>query len=391
MSHTITRIFHPVGQGAFYSESHDVDGQKFNIVYDCGNYGNIAKVRHIAEDEFNGMNAEIDVLFISHFDTDHVSLIKDLKPYPARIRNVVLPLLNDEMKAALCGYYRSTADQRGRSGLRVALEILETPDKVFGQSRLIFVRSNEKRDIPHRPNDGRSIGVNSGENVLPYVRGTSASALSTADWMLRPFNYDWQVRSRQFVNLLHIWLSAVGGQMEDLYDPKFVINYRDDLRWIYKSEINKLCKRYTSCASCFQSVGKIAGDINENSLVVYSGPMESNSYEYVIDAAMGKVKVRPGCLYTGDYDLKQQSLNRVYAKYLNKVGTVQIPHHGAESSFCAANIPIRNRICPVSYGVGNGYDHPCDLVMDAIRNDHGTRIDVTDDPISLFCQQIRRA
>ena len=39
MSHVITRVFHPVGHGAFYSERHDVDGQKFNIVYDCGSLG----------------------------------------------------------------------------------------------------------------------------------------------------------------------------------------------------------------------------------------------------------------------------------------------------------------------------------------------------------------
>lgn len=33
----IIRTFHPVGQGAFYSESfYDVDGFRYNVVYDCG-------------------------------------------------------------------------------------------------------------------------------------------------------------------------------------------------------------------------------------------------------------------------------------------------------------------------------------------------------------------
>ena len=388
MSHTITRIFHPVGQGAFYSERHNVDGQKFNIVYDCGNYGNIVKVRPIVQKEFND-GEQIDALFLSHFDTDHVSLIKDLNPYHSRIRNVILPLLSDAMRMALSGYYYSTADKRGRSGLQTALEILETPDKVFKESALMFVRPDES-DHAYLERETRTL-INSGEDVLPHVKNGCASALSAADWTLIPFNYDWQIRSQQLVKVLHVWLTAIGGRMENLCDPKFIAKWRGDLKQIYKGNISALCAKYRPYMLLFQNAGKIKGNINENSMVLYSGPTRENSNKYVINDAGESVDVCPGCLYTGDYDLKQQSLNRVYAKYLNKVGTVQIPHHGAESSFCAANIPIRDRICPVSYGVGNGYDHPCDLVMDAIRNDHGTRRDVTDNPISLFCQQIRRA
>ena len=32
----IQRFFHPVGQGAFYSERHEYQGSDLNIVYDCG-------------------------------------------------------------------------------------------------------------------------------------------------------------------------------------------------------------------------------------------------------------------------------------------------------------------------------------------------------------------
>ena len=70
--HQITRIFHPVGQGAFYSERHTIGNENFNIVYDCGSLS--SKIDSVVQD-FADQN-EIDVLFISHFDQDHVNKIK---------------------------------------------------------------------------------------------------------------------------------------------------------------------------------------------------------------------------------------------------------------------------------------------------------------------------
>ena len=32
----LIRTFHPIGQGAFYSERHFIDNKEFIIVYDCG-------------------------------------------------------------------------------------------------------------------------------------------------------------------------------------------------------------------------------------------------------------------------------------------------------------------------------------------------------------------
>ena len=88
MSHKITRIFHPVGQGAFYSERHDVDGQKFNIIYDCGSF-NVRQGTKVVEEAFDE-NEIIDSLLISHFDFDHISLLQTLIRR-CQIRKVVLP------------------------------------------------------------------------------------------------------------------------------------------------------------------------------------------------------------------------------------------------------------------------------------------------------------
>ena len=105
MYHRVVRIFHPVGQGAFYTEKHLTSEGVFNIVYDCGNRGCVNQARPATIKAFSNKE-KIDILFISHFDSDHVSLISSLRPFPDRIDKVVLPLLTEDEKSFLSGYYR---------------------------------------------------------------------------------------------------------------------------------------------------------------------------------------------------------------------------------------------------------------------------------------------
>ena len=44
----IQRTFHPVGQGAFYSERHE----NYNIVYDCGSV-NVSKGKKVVSQSFS--------------------------------------------------------------------------------------------------------------------------------------------------------------------------------------------------------------------------------------------------------------------------------------------------------------------------------------------------
>jgi len=95
----IKRIFHPIGQGAFYSEQ----DENFNIVYDCGTeWKNRGKksIDKMIKQSFS-KDDEIDILFISHFDYDHVSKIKVLRDHVKTIKKVVMPLLFESEKNLL--------------------------------------------------------------------------------------------------------------------------------------------------------------------------------------------------------------------------------------------------------------------------------------------------
>ena len=114
------RTFHPVGQGAFYSEeffSYEGDCV-FRVVYDCGSLeycglqrnsdGTPLKRKDIKESVKQAFpdGHGVDILFVSHLDDDHVNLIPCLKPFQNhQIRRVILPLLSAEERYVLTGYH----------------------------------------------------------------------------------------------------------------------------------------------------------------------------------------------------------------------------------------------------------------------------------------------
>lgn len=79
----LKRTFHPVGQGAFFTEQFYDDAMEhvlYNVVYDCGSKSpgiRIQMERDIRNSFYD--KKTIDVLFLSHFDDDHVNYVKYLK------------------------------------------------------------------------------------------------------------------------------------------------------------------------------------------------------------------------------------------------------------------------------------------------------------------------
>lgn len=89
----LKRILHPTGHGAFFTERILQDGKEdFIVVYDCGATDN--KEKELLEKEikeFFSSGDTIDILFISHFDSDHVNGIGLLKPYITNNTKLVMP------------------------------------------------------------------------------------------------------------------------------------------------------------------------------------------------------------------------------------------------------------------------------------------------------------
>lgn len=87
------RTIQPVGQGGFYTEifkSDDPDEKDFCVVYDCGSFTGFEPKRTIPWAIPDGQ--DIDILFISHFDNDHIKGIKELSKR-RKIKTIIMPLL----------------------------------------------------------------------------------------------------------------------------------------------------------------------------------------------------------------------------------------------------------------------------------------------------------
>ena len=89
----VVRTFHPIGQGAFYSERFYLDSDLTrNVVFDCGVLEVDARSKNVVKQAFSKDDI-IDYLFISHLDEDHISLVTTLRDSVKFIRNVVLPYI----------------------------------------------------------------------------------------------------------------------------------------------------------------------------------------------------------------------------------------------------------------------------------------------------------
>lgn len=372
------RIFHPVGQGGFYSESFKAENNNFNVVYDCGSISR--GVDKVISNSFD-KNEDIDILFISHFDSDHVNKINILKNSVGKIKTVIMPLLSEEDKDFLLLVYKWLGSEYKNS-----LDILNNPKEFFGsETKIIWVRevvesrdeesNQEIRDVAEIE-DGAEI--KSGENINFSLEGRKF-------WIYKPYNYKNKIRHKELLkkfrenNIL----------INDLKDIEYIFNHIKEIRKCYK---------------------EVEGSINQNSLVLYSNLIEYKDstaciYIYIREDywkfhpfwryCFSKNQFNLGCIYTGDVHLKtivDDFKNKIkQCKYYLPVNTIQVPHHGSKNGFDInffndfSEGPCRI-ISPISFGLSNPYGHPSSTVITQLTSDYHLPVYVTDDKRDLFTQ-----
>lgn len=345
----ILRTFHPVGHGAFYSEKHD----GFNIVYDCGTMSNRTNADNVVSKAFNS-NDTIDYLFISHFDSDHISHIVKLKQTVKTIKNIVLPLLHEDHKIFLININRVL-----RSGL---IGFIKDPRKylkrkIGDETEIILINSN----------DNIEGNINKTFKLSPY-------------WVFIPYNVD--VNNARYNQLL-----------TELDNAKFSVDclkgdskYTLSMATLQQREIRYIYKRINGRHNAV--IGS-SYNINFNSMLLYSGPVQNiesaNQFKrcgIIYNNILNQINDAAGCIYTGDSDLNKADINSVFASYMQHVGTIQIPHHGSIGNF---NIKqIKNKCaCPISCP-NNNSNHPNQAVINDINNIGSVPIKVTEDPHSVY-------
>lgn len=368
----IIRTFHPVGQGAFYSERHE----NFNVVYDCGTeYKNRVNksIKRTVETAFS-KNDEIDILFISHFDYDHVGHISTLKSSVKEIKKVVLPLLHDETKRLLSFFYKEL-------GATDVATLIANPQEFFGnETTIVEVELSENGQTPIDDNlepidiDYLNTKIKSGSGIK--------KTFSDYSWVYIPYNHDYKTRNSDLkTKLTKAGFDVSKMKSDENYALNQAVNERPKLKKIYDS---------------------LDGKINENSMVVYSGVIDKSKHNFEVYSLFHNLccmddyfyhrfwrrhfdEDRVSCIYTGDTDLNIVKIKSIFKNYWENVGLIQIPHHGDAKSF-NADILDFPKLCPISVGKNNSYGHPSDKVVIDILSHDCCPIFITEDKNSIFIE-----
>jgi hypothetical protein len=354
------RIFHPVGQGAFFSEHFDEATKPFTIVYDCGSLTlDAISMRTKVNSSFR-KGQVIDVLFISHFHADHINGIDFLKNQ-CKIRNVVIPYLTEEAKILTrIANYASTGSTDSR--------LIDDPQGFFGgNTRVIQVSEADTEGgiIEDRPNENFPIDDEEDEErsrraarpsagpITTIASGTRLTAGAIPFWMFVPYNF----RMKERVGIFRTALAGLGIDLDDLQSIETI-----------KSHETEVIAAYTA----------VNRDLNRNTMFLYSGPNDPKDTTLFSPMLPDHEffwwfhwhgQIPRGCLYTGDADLREAGLvdylRISLSGFAPLIGTCIIPHHGAIKNYHADiwRFLTNTRFGVLNYGTTNTYGHPSDAVI----------------------------
>lgn len=335
---TFIRTFHPVGQGAFYTERYLLKGDEFTIVYDCGSTTLKGKELERKIKSTFPKNHNIDILFISHFHADHINGIDVLAEH-CKIKKVVLPLIEDTAKTLLKVTNLIDNDYSDTS-------LIDSPEDFFGDDiPIIKIKTNEI----NLNSDGNELNLDGAIDISTIggsdekLSGTVFKLNKDIDWLFIPFNYEYNKRKEQFEEAL------------GKYGLKL-------------SEIDTINKIKRNKSNIIKAYNEVDGDLNKNSMILFSG---KNAEDYIHCFKhfhyYHHSHFQSGCLYMGDIDLNEpdivRDINLKFKSLLSFIGTLQVPHHGSVRNFASSILSENIRCAIFSYGITNTYGHPSDRVI----------------------------
>ena len=346
----VIRTIHPVGQGAFYSETLHRPGinDDKHIVYDCGALPFSSRLEEEIKN-FLPEGSTIDVMFISHFHADHVNGLK-LLAEKYKLKNVVLPQIDDYEWFYIIENYLTTSS--------ADVNIISEVRASIGEAKIIQVAPVGEN------NDGvvaeESISLNSFNGSL--INGLSPLVIDKKDFALWHFvvanpllKGDLEALKNAIENIDYAGRKVT---IDDLHNAKILTAIRADLQTVY-SKVFKGGNEYSMCM-----LSELA-DRNG-----YETRSRINKRKCICgDCLCDDYYNRDGGLYCGDADfLHCDTLNCLQKRLSGRegyAGMMQLPHHGSKENF---NIELPNwlervRVAFACYGSPNKYNHPSSDVM----------------------------
>lgn len=365
----VTMIQHPVGQGGMFSGELKSGKNVLRWVYDCGSN---QQDRLKEEISYIADQGSIDLLFLSHLDSDHVNGVDRLLALTT-VNEVILPYLSaaefalavaeDISTGALSGTFMDfvidpsrwliTRGVRTVSFVQAVSEIRPLREWQMPEPNEKFIDQDENRSLTvawsEPPVKSRIVR---GATVRDIATGASIGVNqngSNIEWLLAPFAHK---PSKQRMAAFHKALENAFGK--GLTRSAIVHHARHEPGRVILKE-------------CY---GALWRDHNKVSLSLYAGPPTSPSISSLQlpfsnwhTRAPAKPMTEIGWLMTGDAELaahrRVNAFMAYYQNYLDRVGVFVLPHHGSALSFDPNYLCYFHNLnaCIVAAGP-NQYRHP---------------------------------
>lgn len=388
-------IQHAVGQGGLLSGEVKCEGEPLRWVYDCGS-NQLDSLRR--ETIRVAQNKHLDILFLSHLDSDHVNGIEQLLKLAEGVGEVVLPYLSPtDITLAIC------RDIEAGALAETFLDFASDPAGWLisrGVLTVTFLGSQEDSDTSSTdgPDDPRArpdaapgkIGyrwsrdpskrkAKGAEKVQRMDVGATIYASAetpVSNWVLAPYAHKPSIqRARQFVQELR---AAFGGHQT-------------------VGQIALQARTAAGRAILRRCYGALWADHNIVSMSLYAGPewaptahAEVQYFAHPFHPMRWWNSLEAcGWLSTGDASLgvqrRRTAFLKYYRRYLEYVGVLVVPHHGAATSF---HNELISELPNISFGLAavgkNGYGHPHKMVRDAFNMNGVDFFNVNEDPSTNF-------
>lgn len=416
---------HPVGQGFFHSADIYVSGRpSVSYVYDCGSMERYAGQRKLQISQYLcscSAPSKLDILFISHVHSDHISGVEQLLSHEdgLQVDTIVLPLLNQTDR--LIAFARSASEDWSSARRSFYKSFVTDPVDALSRFRprqIIFVEAGNRDigapdggDRPLEPPDG---GPLSGPDDLedgPTWKLVGRGTVSRIDGGPgRPDSSATQQITQSLIsdNLAMLTPSPHGDWLLAPFVDPTVVSHR----MLFRNELANQCgiprRRIEAWlqvasnvkgllsgnASCIKAAYKaVSKDLNITSMCLYSGPTlrpsnpSRRSYIGTFGSiyAHGNASTRLGWLGTGDAALKhsrrQSDFLRHYGELLREVTTLTLPHHGSDHNFGAKLLVGTDpRVCVAAADRFSNWNHPGSRAVQAVCSHPAVMHVVTSSP-----------
>lgn len=366
----MTRTFHPVGQGGFFTEVFRDDSslKKFTVAYDVGSK---TANKEYLKDAIK-LVGKVDVVFLSHLHEDHINGLPLLLKKNPNLK-IIMPVLSieEQLETALYNMINSNG-----SSLVYNEDTFATEYSVNKES---IVTIDKSGDVA--PETRTSIENITGKNLQTIIYYNA--------WSYIPYNP-----------------KATKGQtlIENIKESKELQSLFDNNDKINDEAIRKVFKKSSKKEILKETYNKICGSHNSYSMVVYSGLEKETKIDFA--KVTGSISANcevchyyhhllhhryfwevANCLYTGDAELANgkscEILKSYYKDYWDFIRIVQVPHHGSKNNFNKDLCSPFPRLFVISVGSNNSYGHPSVSVINEIYKNDGCLSIITESSVPL--------